>query len=57
LRTEDVTDAIVAMYSSNGAPDVYMAATHQSVAAKSFEDATRQSIQRRIAILIDDEIN
>jgi SecY len=59
LRTDDVTDAAVAMDSNGdeGPPSYYVAVTLSSDAAKRFEAATREWTERRLAILIDGEIN
>ena len=58
LRTEDVTEAVASIDSSNeGAPDAYVAVTLSSAGATRFESATREWTQRRLAILVDDRIN
>jgi hypothetical protein len=57
LRTEDVTDADVSSQDMGLGPQAYVAVTLSDDAAKRFEDVTREWTQRRLAILLDDEIN
>jgi hypothetical protein len=57
LRTEDVVDATVAMNEMNGVPEPYVAVTLSDDGAKRFEEVTGEWTQRRLAILVDDEIN
>jgi preprotein translocase subunit SecY len=58
LRTSDVTEAVVSMDNADGLPpDYYLAVTLSQEAGKRFEAATREWIQRRIAIVVDGEIN
>lgn len=55
LQTEDVTDAMAMQ--SRDSEDVYVTVTLSEDGGKRFEDVTREWTQRRIAILVDDEIN
>ena len=55
LQTEDVTDAAASQ--SSGSDDVYVAVTLSGEGGQRFEDLTREWVQRRIAILVDDEVN
>jgi preprotein translocase subunit SecY len=56
LRTDDVTDANVAVSTQDGEPDVAVSVTFSPEGARRFEDVTREWTNRRLAIVIDDEI-
>jgi hypothetical protein len=55
LRTEDITDAEAVLDPDR--PPAYVLVTLSPQGARRFEDCTREWTQRRLAILIDGEIN
>ena len=57
LRTEDVVEAMPSVNDMGPAPEVYVAITLNADAAERFRIATRDNVQRRIAIVVNDEIN
>lgn len=57
LRNEDVVDALPAVNDTSASTEVYVQITLSPAAAERFEQATRENVQRRIAIVVGDEIN
>jgi preprotein translocase subunit SecD len=57
LETRDVVDAAVALDDMNDPSRPYVTVTLSDDAAARFEEATRAWVQRRIAIVLDDEID
>jgi preprotein translocase subunit SecY len=57
ITTDDVVDAAASVSEGSGLPEVYVAVTLSPDAAERFRIATREYIQRRIAIIVDGEIN
>lgn len=57
IRDGDIVEAAAAMSDQSGIPEVYVAITLSPEGAERFRVATRDAVQRRIAIVVDDEID
>jgi preprotein translocase subunit SecD len=54
---EYITDAVRAVNTQNGVPEVYVSVTFSPVGADRFEEVTGANIKRRFAIILDDVVN
>jgi len=57
LTEADIVDAMQAMDDRSGIPDVYVSITLNDEAARRFEEATGANVNRRIAIIVDGQVN
>jgi hypothetical protein len=56
ITTDDVVDAVPALSTTNGMPSVYVAVTLSPESAERFRVATAASVDRRIAIVVNGQI-
>ncbi|MDB4933963.1 MAG: Preprotein translocase secY subunit [Labilithrix sp.] len=57
ITTEDVVEAMPSINTMNGTREVYVAVTLSEAASEKFRLATREYVQRRIAIVVDGQID
>jgi preprotein translocase subunit SecY len=57
IRTDDVVEAAASVSDTSGMPEPYVAITLSPEAGERFRVVTGESVQRRIAILVDGEIS
>ena len=57
ISGDDIVDAAAATNDTSGIPEVYVAVTLSQAGGERFRIATRELVQRRFAIVVDDRIN
>jgi preprotein translocase subunit SecD len=56
ITTDDVTEAMASVNTTSGTREVYVAVTLSPEGAEKFRVATRENVQRRIAIIVNGQI-